>query len=78
MKINNHQRIDKLYAFEGGFLVSLDVKMMIFQTSFEDQTINCKQLPKVQKHTKTIGFSMILRVRCFGRARQSYAKTMKT
>ena len=34
MKINNHQRIDKLYAFEGGFLVSLDVKMMIFSNKF--------------------------------------------
>ena len=27
-------------------------KWWFFQTSFEDQTINCKQLPKVQKHTK--------------------------
>ena len=42
-------------------------KWWFFQTSFEAQTINCKQLPKVQKHTKTIGFLMILRVRCFGR-----------
>ena len=53
VKRNNHQRIDKLYAFDGGFLVSLDAKMMVLlQTSFEDQTINCKQLPKVQKHTQ--------------------------
>ena len=34
MKTNNHQRIDKLYAFEGGFLVSLDAKMMIFADTF--------------------------------------------
>ena len=33
-KRNNHQRIDKLYAFEGGFLVSLDAKMMIFSNKF--------------------------------------------
>ena len=29
VKRNKHQRIDKLYAFEGGFLVSLDAKMKI-------------------------------------------------
>ena len=34
VKRNNHQRIDKLYAFEGGFLVSLDAKMMIFSNKF--------------------------------------------
>ena len=34
VKRNNHQRIDKLYAFEGGFLVSLDAKMMIFAHTF--------------------------------------------
>ena len=34
VKRNNHQRIDKLYAFEGGFLVSLDAKMMIFADTF--------------------------------------------
>ena len=37
------------------------------QTRFEDQTINCKQMPKVQKHAKTVRFSMILRVRSIGR-----------
>ena len=30
VKRNNQQWIDKLYAFEGGFLVSLDAKMTIF------------------------------------------------
>ena len=34
VKRNNHQRIDKLYAFEGGFLVSLDAKMMILSDKF--------------------------------------------
>ena len=66
-KRNNHQRIDKLYALEGGFLVNRDAKMMIFSASFEDQTINCKQMPKVQEHAKTICFSMSLRVRSIGR-----------
>ena len=32
---NNHQRIDKLYALGGGFLVSLDAKMMIFSDKFQ-------------------------------------------
>ena len=41
-------------------------KSWFFYTNFGDQTINCKQMPKMQKHTKTIGFSMILKVRCFG------------
>ena len=30
VKRNNHQQIDKLYAFEGGSVVSLDDKMKIF------------------------------------------------
>ena len=34
VKRNNHQRIDELYAFEGGFLVSLDAKMMILSNKF--------------------------------------------
>ena len=67
VKRNNHQRIDELYAFEGGFLVSLDAKMMILSDKFRQQTINCKQMPRVQKHAKTIRFSMILRVRSIGR-----------
>ena len=50
-------------------------KWWFFQTSFEDQTINCKQLPKVQKHTKTICFLMILRVRCFGRWKKKLWKS---
>ena len=50
-------------------------KWWFFQTSFEDQTINCKQLPKAQKHTKTIGFLMILRVRCFGRWKKKMWKS---
>ena len=50
-------------------------KWWFFQTSFEDQTINCKQLPKVQKHTKTICFLMILRVRCFERLKKKLWKS---
>ena len=42
-------------------------KWWFYQTSFEDQTINCKQMPRVQKHAKTVRFSMILRVRSIGR-----------
>ena len=53
-------------------------KWWFFQTSFEDQTINCKQLPKVQKHTKTICFLMILRVRCFGRWKKKIWKSNET
>ena len=34
VKRNNHQRIEKLYVFEGGFLMSLDAKMMIFSNKF--------------------------------------------
>ena len=34
VKTNIHQRIDKLYTFEDGFLVSLDAKMMIFSNKF--------------------------------------------
>ena len=34
VKRNNHQRIDKLYACEGGILVNLDTKMMIFSNKF--------------------------------------------
>ena len=50
-------------------------KWWFLQTRCEDQTINCKQLPKVQKHVKTIGFSMILRVRCFGRWKKKLGKS---
>ena len=34
VKSNLHQRIDKHYALEGGFLVSLDAKIMIFLYKF--------------------------------------------
>ena len=34
VKTHIHQRIDKLYTFEGGVLVSLDNKMMIFSNKF--------------------------------------------
>ena len=50
-------------------------KWWFFQTSFEDQTINCKQLPKVQKHTENWSFLMILRVRCFGRRKKKLWKS---
>ena len=57
IKRNNHQRLDKLYAFEGGCLVSLGCQNDdFFQTHFEHQTINCKQMPKVQKQSNTVGF----------------------
>ena len=57
VKRNNHQRLDKLYAFEGGCLVSLGCQNDdIFQKHFEHQTINCKQMPKVQKQSNTVGF----------------------
>ena len=48
---------------------------MIFQTSFENQTINCKQMPKVQRHAKTMSCSMILRVRSFGRWKKKLWKS---
>ena len=50
-------------------------KWWFFQTSFEDQTINCKKMPKVQKHWKTNGFLMILRVRSFERLRKKLWKS---
>ena len=40
VKRNNHQRLDKLYAFEGGLLVSLHAKMMIFSNTFRKRIEN--------------------------------------
>ena len=34
VKRDDHQRIDELYAFEAGFVVSLDAKMMILSDKF--------------------------------------------
>ena len=50
-------------------------KSKFFQTRFEDQTINCKKMPNVQKHEETYGFVMILRVRSFGRWKKKLWKS---
>ena len=50
-------------------------KWWFLQTRFENQTINCKQLPKVQKHAKTTGFWMILKDRWFGRWKRKVMKS---
>ena len=49
-------------------------KWWFYQTSFEDQTINCKQMPKVQKHAKSIVFRWFWGFDAFDVERKRYEK----
>ena len=78
VKRNNHQRIDKLYAFEDEFLVRLDTKIMMFfkqvskiKLSIVSRCRRCKNIQKQQVFQWFWGFDAL------DVERKSYEKVMK-